>query len=97
MTNEAKRNEDTVEPLVRLELTRDEARVLKGAIQDWIERTARKRMWPWRTLGWTDAFIYSRSVYADARDKLDEALKKPNAPVVGRERSERTHQQEVRQ
>ena len=80
MTNESKRNEDAGEPLVRLDLTRDEARVLKGSIQDWIERTSRKRMWPWRTLGWTDTYIYSRRVYADARDKLEEALKaKPHA------------------
>ena len=80
MTNEAKRNEDTVEPLVRLDLTRDEIVVLKGAIQDWIERTARKRMWPWRRLGWVDAFIYSRSVYSSARDKLADALK-PNKVI----------------
>lgn len=80
MTNEPKAKEDTVEPLVRLDLTRDEARVLKGAIQDWIERTARKRMWPWRRLGWVDAFIYSRSVYASAHDKLADALKPNHRP-----------------
>ena len=78
MTNEAKRNDDAVEPLVRLDLTRAEIVVLKGAIQGWIEITARKRMWPWRRLGWVDAYIYSRSVYASAHDKLADALK-PNA------------------
>jgi hypothetical protein len=65
--------------IVKVELTRDEARVLKYAIQDWIERTARKRMWPWRTLGWTHAFIYSRDIYCSARDKLVEALAKKYA------------------
>ena len=84
-TTAATRN--TEEQLVRLDLTRDEARVLKGAIQDWIERTARKRMWPWRRLGWVDAYIYSRSVYASARDKLADALK-PNDRLHGREGSE---------
>lgn len=65
----------TEEDTVDLKLTRQEIFVLKGAIQDWIERSGRKRMWPWRRLGWVDAFIYSRSVYTSARDKLVEALK----------------------
>jgi hypothetical protein len=61
-----------------ISLTQDEALVLKAAIQNWIERTGRKRMWPWRRLGWVDGLIYSRSVYVSARDKMDNALKSNN-------------------
>ena len=74
------RIDDSSPAFCSISLTRDEARVLKASIQDWIERTGRKRMWPWRRLGWVDAFIYSRSVYVSARDKLDDALKSNAGP-----------------
>ena len=64
------------EETISVALTVDEARVLSAAIQDWITSTGRKRMWPWRKLGWVDTYIYSRSVYASARDKLKAAIEK---------------------
>jgi len=62
-------------------LTHNEAIVLKAAIEDWIKTTSQRRIWPWRKVGWVDAVIYSRGIYASARDKLDEALKQPKEPA----------------
>jgi len=48
-------------------------------MNDWIIRMGKRRLLPWKRIGWADAMIYSRTVYAGARDKLDDALRRPNA------------------
>lgn len=64
----------TEEKEIQISLTKNEAKVLRCAIQEWIEKSGHHRLW-WRRLGWIDAMLYSRSIYVTARDKLDNVLR----------------------
>ncbi len=65
---------NNTEKLFHVELTYDEALVLKGAIQEWITTVSSKRIWPWRKIGWVKSTIYSFDIYCSARDKLIEVI-----------------------